>query len=153
MVQNTEHCESFVDNNLRMTNWNRARGCKCQYKAIVDWCGCSPNDFMLKGKANFREFFRVDFSDSKLDRKLMFHGINWGYDKLFMSSILSKILDLSRLKTSRPLFFARKFEEFVSQAPVNKLDFQLYGNYPGTGSFFRQSLSYFCFINFITVGK
>ena len=32
--------------------------------------------------------------------------------------------------------FARKFEEFVSQAPVNKLDFQLYGNYPGTGSFF-----------------
>ena len=46
-------------------------------KAIVDWCGCSPNDFMLK--------------------------------------------DLQRLQTSRPLFFARKFEEFVSQAPVNKL--------------------------------
>ena len=20
-------------------------GCRCQYKHIVDWCGCSPNDF------------------------------------------------------------------------------------------------------------
>ena len=76
VVQNTEHCESFVDNNLRMTNWNRARGCKCQYKAIVDWCGCSPNDFMLKGKANFREFFLVDFSESKLYQKPTFQGRN-----------------------------------------------------------------------------
>ena len=28
-------CESFVDNNMRMTNWNRARGCKCQYKPAL----------------------------------------------------------------------------------------------------------------------
>lgn len=35
----------MVDNNLRLTNWNRKLGCKCQYKHIVDWCGCSPNDF------------------------------------------------------------------------------------------------------------
>ena len=35
----------MVDNNLRITNWNRKLGCKCQYKHIVDWCGCSPNDF------------------------------------------------------------------------------------------------------------
>ena len=34
------------DNNLHITNWNRKRGCHCQYKAIVDWCGCSPNDFI-----------------------------------------------------------------------------------------------------------
>lgn len=91
VVQNSEHCESFVDNNLRMTNWNRARGCKCQYKAIVDWCGCSPNDFMVS--------------------------------------------DLARLKTARPIFFARKFEEFVSQEPVTRLDNELYGEYPaGTPS-------------------
>lgn len=38
-------CDSLVDNNLRVTNWNRKLGCKCQYKHIVDWCGCSPNDF------------------------------------------------------------------------------------------------------------
>lgn len=28
-----------------MTNWKRKQGCKCQYKHIVDWCGCSPNVF------------------------------------------------------------------------------------------------------------
>jgi protein xylosyltransferase len=74
-----------------MTNWNRARGCKCQYKHIVDWCGCSPNDFMVS--------------------------------------------DLERLKTPRPIFFARKFEEFVMQEAVNRMDNQIYGPYPeGTPS-------------------
>ena len=67
-------------------------------KAIVDWCGCSPNDFMLK--------------------------------------------DLQRLQTSRPLFFARKFEEFVSQAPVNKL-----------GEFSENIVNYFpntCYVTVVT---
>lgn len=45
LLENSAHCESMVDNNLRITNWNRKLGCKCQYKHIVDWCGCSPNDF------------------------------------------------------------------------------------------------------------
>lgn len=31
-----------------MTNWRRSQGCKCQYRHIVDWCGCSPNDFKLE---------------------------------------------------------------------------------------------------------
>lgn len=43
----------MVDNNLRITNWNRKLGCKCQYKHIVDWCGCSPNDFK---PADFHRF-------------------------------------------------------------------------------------------------
>nr|CAB3267814.1 xylosyltransferase [Phallusia mammillata] len=86
LVQNSEKCESFVDNNLRVTNWNRARGCKCQYKHIVDWCGCSPNDFYPS--------------------------------------------DLGRLQTSRPVFFARKFEEIINQEVVNHLDFKIYGKYP-----------------------
>lgn len=45
MLENSPACASLVDNNLRVTNWNRKLGCKCQYKHIVDWCGCSPNDF------------------------------------------------------------------------------------------------------------
>lgn len=45
MLENSPACETLVDNNLRVTNWNRKLGCKCQYKHIVDWCGCSPNDF------------------------------------------------------------------------------------------------------------
>ncbi|XP_043946423.1 xylosyltransferase 2 isoform X2 [Protopterus annectens] len=45
VLENSVMCGTMVDNNLRVTNWNRKLGCKCQYKHIVDWCGCSPNDF------------------------------------------------------------------------------------------------------------
>lgn len=45
VLQNSKFCGMFVDNNLRITNWRRKLGCKCQYKHIVDWCGCSPNVF------------------------------------------------------------------------------------------------------------
>ncbi|ESO83913.1 hypothetical protein LOTGIDRAFT_108419, partial [Lottia gigantea] len=43
--QNSRFCDKIIDNNLHLTNWRRKQGCKCQYKHIVDWCGCSPNDF------------------------------------------------------------------------------------------------------------
>jgi protein xylosyltransferase len=45
VLRNTHFCDSYVDNNLHVTNWKRKLGCKCQYKHVVDWCGCSPNDF------------------------------------------------------------------------------------------------------------
>lgn len=44
-LRNSEFCDTYVDNNLHVTNWKRKLGCKCQYKHVVDWCGCSPNDF------------------------------------------------------------------------------------------------------------
>ncbi|BFF99022.1 xylosyltransferase oxt [Drosophila madeirensis] len=46
VLRNTHHCHTYVDNNLHVTNWKRKQGCKCQYKHVVDWCGCSPNDFV-----------------------------------------------------------------------------------------------------------
>lgn len=45
VLRNSNFCGSYVDNNLHVTNWKRKLGCKCQYKHVVDWCGCSPNDF------------------------------------------------------------------------------------------------------------
>lgn len=45
VLRNSVFCNSYVDNNLHVTNWKRKLGCKCQYKHVVDWCGCSPNDF------------------------------------------------------------------------------------------------------------
>lgn len=45
VLRNSKFCNTYVDNNLHVTNWKRKLGCKCQYKHIVDWCGCSPNDF------------------------------------------------------------------------------------------------------------
>lgn len=44
-LRNSVYCNTYVDNNLHVTNWKRKLGCKCQYKHVVDWCGCSPNDF------------------------------------------------------------------------------------------------------------
>lgn len=44
-LRNSEFCGTYVDNNLHFTNWKRKLGCKCQYRHVVDWCGCSPNDF------------------------------------------------------------------------------------------------------------
>ncbi|XP_030765815.1 xylosyltransferase oxt [Sitophilus oryzae] len=44
-LRNSKFCNTYVDNNLHVTNWKRKLGCKCQYKHVVDWCGCSPNDF------------------------------------------------------------------------------------------------------------
>lgn len=46
VLQNSLYCDTVVNNNLRFTNWRRKQGCKCQYKHIVDWCGCSPNDIL-----------------------------------------------------------------------------------------------------------
>ncbi|XP_072386942.1 xylosyltransferase oxt [Diabrotica undecimpunctata] len=44
-LRNSKFCDTYIDNNLHVTNWKRKLGCKCQYKHIVDWCGCSPNNF------------------------------------------------------------------------------------------------------------
>ncbi|CAG9819354.1 unnamed protein product [Phaedon cochleariae] len=47
-LRNSQFCATYVDNNLHVTNWKRKLGCKCQYKHVVDWCGCSPNDFKVE---------------------------------------------------------------------------------------------------------
>ncbi|CAJ0588112.1 unnamed protein product [Cylicocyclus nassatus] len=40
---NSRFCHSILGSNLRLTNWNRKQGCRCEsLKKVVDWCGCSP---------------------------------------------------------------------------------------------------------------
>lgn len=67
ILRNSKFCNTYVDNNLHVTNWKRRLGCKCQYQHVVDWCGCSPNVFKPDDWArlqvrkfscivNFREF-------------------------------------------------------------------------------------------------
>ena len=46
VLRNSHLCTTYIDNNLHLTNWKRELGCSCQHKAVVDWCGCSPNDFL-----------------------------------------------------------------------------------------------------------
>lgn len=67
VLRNSKFCNTYVDNNLHVTNWKRKLGCKCQYKHVVDWCGCSPNDFRpddwlrIQGTENKQLFFARKF--------------------------------------------------------------------------------------------
>nr|XP_040133243.1 xylosyltransferase 1 isoform X1 [Ictidomys tridecemlineatus] len=67
VLENSPHCDTMVDNNLRVTNWNRKLGCKCQYKHIVDWCGCSPNDFKPQDFHRFQQTARPTFFARKFE--------------------------------------------------------------------------------------
>ncbi|KAM9792765.1 xylosyltransferase 1 [Neosynchiropus ocellatus] len=76
VLENSAYCESMVDNNLRITNWNRKLGCKCQYKHIVDWCGCSPNDFKPVDFHRFQQTVRPTFFARKFEASVNQEIIN-----------------------------------------------------------------------------
>ncbi|MBN3304886.1 XYLT2 Xylosyltransferase, partial [Amia calva] len=67
VLGNSRMCDTLVDNNLRVTNWNRKLGCKCQYKHIVDWCGCSPNDFKPADLIRIQQLTRPTFFARKFE--------------------------------------------------------------------------------------
>ncbi|XP_053309306.1 xylosyltransferase 2 [Spea bombifrons] len=67
VLENSPACDTLVDNNLRVTNWNRKLGCRCQYKHIVDWCGCSPNDFKPQDIVRLQQLSRPTFFARKFE--------------------------------------------------------------------------------------
>ncbi|XP_068193445.1 xylosyltransferase 2 [Antennarius striatus] len=67
VLGNSHMCDTHVDNNLRVTNWNRKLGCKCQYKHIVDWCGCSPNNFKPQELIRLQQLARPTFFARKFE--------------------------------------------------------------------------------------
>ncbi|KAG7504483.1 xylosyltransferase 1-like [Solea senegalensis] len=76
VLENSALCGTMVDNNLRLTNWNRKLGCKCQYKHIVDWCGCSPNDFKPADLPRFQQVSRPTFFARKFEASVSQEIIN-----------------------------------------------------------------------------
>eukprot|EP00053_Salpingoeca_punica_P014111 m.128141 g.128141 ORF g.128141 m.128141 type:complete len:769 (+) comp16385_c0_seq1:197-2503(+) len=48
LLANSAFCASAGIGNGRVANWDRKLGCQCQYKAVVDWCGCSPMVYRAK---------------------------------------------------------------------------------------------------------
>ncbi|XP_068193653.1 xylosyltransferase 1-like [Antennarius striatus] len=76
VLENSALCGSMVDNNLRLTNWNRKLGCKCQYKHIVDWCGCSPNDFRASDMPRLQQASRPTFFARKFEASVSQEVIN-----------------------------------------------------------------------------
>ncbi|XP_054264373.1 xylosyltransferase oxt-like isoform X2 [Macrosteles quadrilineatus] len=83
-LRNSEFCASYVDNNLHVTNWKRRLGCKCQYKHVVDWCGCSPNNFKtedwlrLQGTDPRPLFFARKF-EPIVNQEIIFQLEEWLY--------------------------------------------------------------------------
>ncbi|XP_012284899.1 xylosyltransferase oxt [Orussus abietinus] len=84
VLRNSRFCDTYVDNNLHVTNWKRKLGCKCQYKAVVDWCGCSPNDFKLEDFGRLRNtadrnlFFARKF-EPIIDQRIIDRVDEWLY--------------------------------------------------------------------------
>lgn len=60
VLVNSEYCDSIINNNLHVTNWQRKLGCHCQHKQVVDWCGCSPNDFISSDWPKIRNSMSKD---------------------------------------------------------------------------------------------
>ncbi|XP_077474209.1 xylosyltransferase 1-like [Stigmatopora argus] len=83
VLENSALCGSMVDNNLRLTNWNRKLGCKCQYKHIVDWCGCSPNDFKPADVPRFEQASRPAFFARKFEAAVSQEVVNLLDARLF----------------------------------------------------------------------
>ena len=99
ILRNSRFCHTYVDNNLHVTNWKRKLGCKCQYKAVVDWCGCSPNDFKLddftrlRGTSQRNIFFARKF-EPIIDQRIIDRVEQWLYPGLANVSINSKGYDM-----------------------------------------------------------
>lgn len=98
VLRNSRFCNTYVDNNLHVTNWKRKLGCKCQYKAVVDWCGCSPNDFKLEDFGRIRNtidrnlFFARKF-ESIIDQRIINRVEEWLYPERANKSVLAEGYD------------------------------------------------------------
>nr|SVE79959.1 EOG090X01AN [Daphnia magna]SVE81156.1 EOG090X01AN [Daphnia magna] len=79
LILNSKFCDSYADNNLRMTLWRRSQGCLCQHRHVVDWCGCSPMVFrtadwthltsvMAKSTVFFARKFEAAIDQSVMNR-------------------------------------------------------------------------------------
>lgn len=99
VLRNSRFCNTYIDNNLHITNWKRKLGCKCQYKAVVDWCGCSPNDFKLEDFNRLRNtadrsvFFARKF-EPVVDHKIVDLVEEWLYPDRMNRSVKMKSHDV-----------------------------------------------------------
>ncbi|XP_047505438.1 xylosyltransferase oxt isoform X1 [Pieris napi] len=110
VLRNSKFCNTYVDNNLHVTNWKRKLGCKCQYKHVVDWCGCSPNDFRtedwakIQNTLNRQLFFARKFepiiNQEIITRVEQFIGVNDHYLINNLEAYWQSIYDTNDLTAS-----------------------------------------------------
>lgn len=98
VLRNSKFCNTYIDNNLHVTNWKRKLGCKCQYKAVVDWCGCSPNDFKLEDFGRIlntidRNLFFARKFESIIDQRIIDRVEEWLYPENLNKTVNAKGYD------------------------------------------------------------
>ncbi|KAL5103370.1 Xylosyltransferase oxt [Taenia crassiceps] len=70
LAYNSHFCETIINTNLRLTNWQRPRGCSCKKTTVADWCGCSPSVFSgPQALLRLREALNVADNPSAFGRK------------------------------------------------------------------------------------
>lgn len=108
LILNSKFCNSYADNNLRMTLWRRSQGCLCQHRHVVDWCGCSPMIFrtadwthltsvMAKSTVFFARKFEAAIDQSIMNRleeqltnsSLKFPGLDSYWENVYHMSDLT----------------------------------------------------------------
>ncbi|XP_012944960.1 xylosyltransferase oxt [Aplysia californica] len=95
VLQNSRFCQQSVDNNLHITNWRRKQGCKCQYKHIVDWCGCSPNDFKITDMEKLLNFDKKPVFFARKFEAVIDQEIINSVDRAFHGFIMKELPGLS----------------------------------------------------------
>ncbi|KAK5642064.1 hypothetical protein RI129_008231 [Pyrocoelia pectoralis] len=94
VLKNSKFCNTYIDNNLHVTNWKRRLGCKCQYKHIVDWCGCSPNDFLPEDwlriqNTEARQIFFARKFEPVINQAVILQLEQWLYNSNFNKNMLN----------------------------------------------------------------
>lgn len=63
LAYNSAFCEDTTDENLRLVNWQRPRGCWCKINRTADMCGCSPSVFSGPG-----DLYRLKQASQQIDQ-------------------------------------------------------------------------------------
>ncbi|KAM7539429.1 hypothetical protein Aperf_G00000054815 [Anoplocephala perfoliata] len=70
LAYNSYFCDRIVNANLRLTNWQRPRGCSCKKSSVADWCGCSPSVFSgSQALLGLHETLNTDVNQAAFARK------------------------------------------------------------------------------------
>ena len=127
-MRNSEYCQTYIDNNLHLTNWKRKQGCKCQYKAIVDWsvylihhCHLALSKYCFLWPP-----FPLIILNNLIIIIIMIPIMIIMSKRFRCGCSPNDFLadDWTKLEgtKARQLFFARKFEAIIHQGVVNKVE-------------------------------
>ncbi|CAG0907422.1 unnamed protein product, partial [Cyprideis torosa] len=81
-------CGTRLNANLHLSNWDRKRGCQCQQRRMVDWCGCSPLVFRMEDYSKIRsEVHRNEQSQSTMPPRFFARKFNPTVDSNVLAAV------------------------------------------------------------------